>query len=180
MTTVSCNGLNELLVWKKKRKALPPLKQSGGEIWKGLQGNIKRQSQLEPNPQATRRTRPLMFAKCNLLKFILWGKNKWCSVNWSWHCGTHSSCNDDFKCTLNYLLGTVHLVSILYIKEIFQMISYVIWTEFNFRCCSYQALGWPEASSGGVRMFLYLRGFSSLTSTLWLVTLKSNWPYVWL
>lgn len=34
-------------------KPLPPLNQSGGEILRGLQGNIKWQREMGPNPQAT-------------------------------------------------------------------------------------------------------------------------------
>lgn len=50
------------------RKALPPLKKKcGREIWKGLRGNIKRQSELRPNPQATWRT--LSFKSDNVTDF---------------------------------------------------------------------------------------------------------------
>lgn len=70
---------------KKKRKPLPPLKQSGGEIWTGLQGNMSRGKGTGAKP-----TRNMVNIAIQIWQrsFILRGKSKWCSINWSWHCGT--------------------------------------------------------------------------------------------
>lgn len=59
-TTLSCKGLHEESPATFKKKC-------GREIWKGLRGNIKRQSELRPNPQATWRT--LSFKSDNVTDF---------------------------------------------------------------------------------------------------------------
>lgn len=87
MTTVSCDGLNELLAWEGKVETSATFKTEWGRNMERSAGKYKMAKGAEAKP-ASNMNIAIQIWQCKFLHFILHGKSQWCWIKWSWQRGT--------------------------------------------------------------------------------------------